>query len=287
MNKRKLQRFKVRIHPLFWVVTIAAVWTGQFLEVITLFTLVVIHELGHIFAALACGWRVRSMELLPFGGVAQVDESGSTNTKDEIIVALAGPFMNFLMILMALIFQNTHFWDAKWCQFFIQGNLLIASFNLLPIWPLDGGKIVQALLCSWYSFYRSVRLTILWSILMILFLFFLSFFIPAKINLIVICVYLLMENRMAWKKIQYQFIRFLLFKEQKIKSKEPMTVCSIYLDRDEKVGEVVKLMKKGCYHYIHVIDRDRRVIAIYSEEELLSAFFIKPQQLVSVLNPIY
>ena len=287
MNKKQFHLFKVRIHPLFWVVTIAAVWTGQFVELITLFTLVVIHELGHIFAALGCGWRVRSMELLPFGGVAQVDEWGSTNTKDEILVALAGPLMNFVMILIAIFFQNIHLWDAEWCEFFIQGNLLIALFNLLPIWPLDGGKIVQALLCSWYPFYRSIHLTILWSSLLVLFLFPLSFFIPAQINLMVICVYILIENRMAWKKLHYQFIRFLLFKEQSSKAKKNLPACSIYLDRDEKVGEVVKLMKKGCYHYIHVINRERRVIAIYSEEELLSAFFNQPQQPVSALNPLY
>lgn len=92
----------VRIHPLFWLIVCSAVWTGYFIEIITLFVLVLIHELGHAAAAGAFGWRVDSIELLPFGGVVKTDEWGTVPSREEMTVALAGPFQHILMILISL-----------------------------------------------------------------------------------------------------------------------------------------------------------------------------------------
>ena len=79
---------------------IGCAFTGYFLEAITLFGIVLIHELGHLTAAKGFGWRVQEVQLLPFGGVLIVDELGTTSTREELIVALAGPLQHVWMILV-------------------------------------------------------------------------------------------------------------------------------------------------------------------------------------------
>lgn len=287
MHLNNLAKIKVKIHPLFWLVSIAAAMTGQFFELLTLFSIVIMHELGHIFAALAVGWRVQSMELLPFGGVAKVDEWGTTKAEDEMIVALAGPFINGVMILVGILLHWLGVWDEGWTRFFVEANAWIACFNLLPIWPLDGGKILQALLSKWLPYYRTIYFCIVWSAILSFVLLSLSFFIPHQWNLLVISLYLLIENRMAYKRAHYQFIRFLLRKEKERKGLDTQKSDTYFLKQTVRIGEVVKLIKKESCHCFQVLDERQRVVASLSEEAVLQAFFKKnPQRPISELLTI-
>jgi stage IV sporulation protein FB len=287
LSNWQIARIKVKVHPLFWVVSIAAAMTGQFFELLTLFAIVVMHELGHVFAALAVGWRVQSMELLPFGGVAKVDEWGTTKAKDEITVALAGPFINGVMILLGMLLYWLGVWEEEWTFFFVKANAWIACFNLLPIWPLDGGKILQALLSKWLPYYRTIYFCIVWSSILSVMLLAISIFLPYQWNLMVISLYLLIENRMAYKRAHYQFIRFLLKKEKETISLNSNKPDTYLLNQNERIGEVVKLIKKESYHCFQVLDGRQRVVASLSEEAILQAFFKKnPQRPISELLTI-
>lgn len=267
---------------MFWLVAIAAVWTGQFIELMTLFALVIIHELGHVFSALSFGWRVREIELLPFGGVAKVDEWGTTSTREEIIVALAGPFMNIVMIIVAYVFFLLGIWEETWSAFFIHGNLVIAVFNLIPAWPLDGGKVVHAVLTHYISFRQSIYIILVWSILVIIGFMIFAYFYSSKLNLLVISLYLLIEIKVAWKRIHYQFIRFLLFKMEQITTKKTHLPHSfIFLQPSDKIGEVVKMIKKGYYHYFHVLDNHQNIVVKLREEQILTLFFENPSLTIS------
>ena len=73
----KWRGISFRLHPLFVLVMLASVVTGRFAELITLFAIVLWHELGHLFAALRYGWTVKEVKLLPFGGVLEVEDAGS------------------------------------------------------------------------------------------------------------------------------------------------------------------------------------------------------------------
>lgn len=87
-----------RVHPLFSIVIFLSVLTGYFLEVVTLFAIVLLHELGHLAAAKNLGWRIQEVRLLPFGGAAVVEELGTVPAWEEIVVAAAGPLQNGFLI---------------------------------------------------------------------------------------------------------------------------------------------------------------------------------------------
>jgi stage IV sporulation protein FB len=288
LTNRKTARIKIRVHPLFWLVAIGAALTGQFIEIITLFVLVFMHELGHVLAALAAGWRVQSIELLPFGGVAKIDESGTTRAKDEVIVALSGPLVNISMIAIGYLFFIVGIWEQDWTDFFIRGNVFIAGFNLLPVWPLDGGKVLHTLLSKRIAFRKSIYACLAWSTTAIFLLIALSFFMPSQVNLVIICFYLLVENRLAWKRAHYQFLRFLLLRYKgSPPSYSHYPILYFCLPGSEKVGEVVKLFRRDCYHCFQIMDNNNQVVTALSEGVVLAAFFEKsPYYAVSELISI-
>jgi stage IV sporulation protein FB len=105
------------------------------------FASVLLHELGHAAVTRLRGGRVKEILLLPIGGVAVIDRL-PTRPADELLIASAGPAVS---LLLALVFHRLEPLSA----FFISMrnvNLALALFNLLPAFPMDGGRILRALL---------------------------------------------------------------------------------------------------------------------------------------------
>lgn len=98
-----------------------------------------IHELAHMFAGLILKLKPKALEIEPFG-IEIVFESFENTEQNKIIIAIAGPIVNFLI---AFIFS---FIQIKSQNVIINSNLILAIFNLLPIYPLDGGRILKSLI---------------------------------------------------------------------------------------------------------------------------------------------
>lgn len=141
------------------------------LLVATLFVCVILHELGHALTARRYGIRTRNILLLPIGGLAVLDRLPE-KPMQELLVALAGPLVNFALALIflpiLLILQpygltelayallhperSNVFLDfqasaiERFLFFMVMINLFVGAFNLLPVFPMDGGRILRALL---------------------------------------------------------------------------------------------------------------------------------------------
>jgi len=98
-----------------------------------------IHELAHMVAGITLKLKPQTLEIQPFG-VAIVFESFENTDKNKIIIALAGPFIN---IALAIIFG---FINISMQSTIISVNILLAIFNLVPIYPLDGGRIIKSII---------------------------------------------------------------------------------------------------------------------------------------------
>ncbi|MGW9606378.1 site-2 protease family protein, partial [Heyndrickxia sporothermodurans] len=131
---------KIHIHPLFWIIVGIAVITARFHELLILFSILFIHEMGHSIMAHFFSWRIKKISILPFGGVAEMDEHGNRPLKEELLVILAGPIQHVWLAIVMFVLFKMHIISISFFQTFMDYNLMILLFNLLPIWPLDGGK---------------------------------------------------------------------------------------------------------------------------------------------------
>lgn len=103
-----------------------------------------IHECGHIFAGLILKLKPKKLDIMPFGLAVTFESYGYKKLVEtkKILVALAGPLTNILICVIAL-FINI---DPNLKQTMIYSNILVALFNLIPIYPLDGGRILKGLI---------------------------------------------------------------------------------------------------------------------------------------------
>lgn len=243
----------------------------------TLFGLIVIHELGHVAAARSFGWRITEMELLPFGGVVKTDEWGAVPSREELIVAVAGPAYNGMMIVFGAICYGFGWWSPEWADFFVTANLWLAGFNLLPVYPLDGGRILQAFMsyklpyrqCILYTLQVSLTLSVgmvIGSLLPLL------FGQPLLLNVGVIAVFLLVSNVLLWRQKNYQYMRFLMQRQIEDNLTEK-PVSPILVTLEDTVLSTIKKWKKGVYHVMVVSDKTGSVVRVLPEELVLQHFF--------------
>ena len=121
-----------------------------------LFACVVFHEFGHILMAGRFGVRTPDVILLPIGGVARLERIPD-EPRQELLIALAGPAVTLaivvvLYLLLALSGQQPQLWglrpDGPFLETLMRVNLYLLLFNLFPAFPMDGGRVLRALLAS-------------------------------------------------------------------------------------------------------------------------------------------
>ena len=158
------------VHPTFWLLPLIVVLTSWGtatarelgLELALLFAVfgcVALHELGHAVAAMLYGIRTRDITLYPIGGVARL-ENMPERPWPEIVVALAGPAVNvgiaaLIVVMMVLdgVSPALPHGDSPvvslWTQLLF-ANVILVLFNLIPAFPMDGGRVLRAAL-SWFT----------------------------------------------------------------------------------------------------------------------------------------
>jgi Zn-dependent protease/predicted transcriptional regulator len=123
--------------------------------ILTLFACVVLHEFGHALTARKFGIGTRSIVLLPIGGIASIEKTPD-DPREEILIALAGPAVSFgIAALLWLVLRagggiatpdSLSLSEGGFLQRLMLVNLLLGAFNLLPAFPMDGGRVFRALL---------------------------------------------------------------------------------------------------------------------------------------------
>lgn len=274
------------IHPLFIMIMLASVVTGYFAELLTLFIIVLVHELGHVVVARGFGWTIREVKLLPFGGVAEVEEAGGLSAREEVLVAIAGPLQNVWMGTLAWALGALGVWDSGWGQYVAQANMMIALFNLLPIYPLDGGKLLQALMGYVMNYYRmlvwTARISLLFSAMMIA-----SAFAPLlmdgkgiQLNLLLVGAFLLFSNWTYHRNIPFLFYRFLTHREKAAEGAIGVgkMASPIIVQGKQSILSVARLFCKERYHLVYVVESDGSDLRALPEQRIV-------ESCLSGLNP--
>ncbi len=128
------------------------------------FATVVIHELSHSYVAQKYGVEIKKIVLLPIGGVAQMSEVPK-KPRQELFISLAGPLTNVVIaIIFYLIYQFTLAllpgFISNFILEFVLVNVVLAVFNLIPAFPMDGGRILRAILAERMDYLRATEISV-------------------------------------------------------------------------------------------------------------------------------
>jgi stage IV sporulation protein FB len=143
-----------------------AAWNGL-LFMVLLFLCVLLHEFGHIFTARAFGVATPDVILLPIGGVARLERIPE-KPSEEFLIAIAGPLVNVAIAALLFLVGGAHPQLTRLANLDITRgglisqlaavNLFLALFNLIPAFPMDGGRVLRALLATRLGYVRATEL---------------------------------------------------------------------------------------------------------------------------------
>lgn len=157
MEVARFQGLSIKVHPTFLLVLVAYGALGLITQALLIFLLVLGHELAHLLTAKAYGFRVIGLEIFPFGGAAYCEDLFEGRKIEESIMALAGPAFNLVLLFAAQALRWEGFWTGPASEDFVRFNLWLAAFNLIPVLPLDGGRVVRALFSDAFGFVRTTK----------------------------------------------------------------------------------------------------------------------------------
>lgn len=159
----RIAGIQLRIHVTFLLLLgwIALGSAGAALFLLLLFLCVVLHEFGHAFAAKAFGINTPDITLLPIGGVARLERMPEEPIQ-ELIIAAAGPAVNVIiagcLFLTGASFIYPLTLNMRLNDLLLTVNVMLVLFNLLPAFPMDGGRVLRALLATRLSYARATQI---------------------------------------------------------------------------------------------------------------------------------
>jgi len=193
---------KLKLHPLFVVMIAAFVLLGWFLAVLSSVLALFLHEFGHAIAAKRFGYEIKQLYLLPFG--AGLSLTGSALApKHEIVIAVMGPVFSLAGAIVCTCVWWVFPASFSVSYLFVYSCLALFIINILPAFPLDGGRIVWALLC-YHNGEKAAHKTLIWLNLFFASMFFVLFatslFGVINISFGFMCLFLvngLVDNRFS------------------------------------------------------------------------------------------
>ncbi|MGE5396288.1 MAG: M50 family metallopeptidase [Chitinophagales bacterium] len=146
---------ELKINPLFLGLCLLSLLVDPRNTLLILLALI-LHELAHLTAGWLTGLGLTRLEFFPFGAQIMINDLTGDRPVSEVITALAGPLVSLFLSGLIYIMKGNLEWTGF--SFFVQFNLLLGAFNLLPALPLDGGRVLRSLLSLQFGIRNATRI---------------------------------------------------------------------------------------------------------------------------------
>ncbi|MDD2409882.1 MAG: hypothetical protein PHD03_04120 [Bacilli bacterium] len=196
-----------KIHPITYVILLSVLLTGYFNYFLIISIILIIHDLGHIIMFKILNYKIKEIIILPFGSIIKSNINLSNKTLEIFLISIAGILFQILLYPIMDILNNLFVNDISY-KIFLNYNKIIILFNLLPIIPLDGSKIMLCFLENILSYKKALKIiNIISVILIILLILYITYY---GINSIIIISFLVYKTIDEIINHKYIFNKFLL-----------------------------------------------------------------------------
>ncbi len=253
---------QIKVHPLFFVLALALVALGRAQAFVLTFIALILHELAHAAMARLRGFTVKKMVLLPFGAMMSTEEN--FDRPSSVLVGLAGPVCNLVLSLITLgvwwLFPSVY----SYTEIFFYANLSLGIFNLLPIYPLDGSRIVLGLCKNKLKAIKGLQIAGIVCSVIFLGLFIGSFFFGLNFTFGIIAVFLFYGSAFGTKEEMYISIldsaskNYMLGVERK----------TVRISQDAPIIRLYHHVASTCETTFEIIGPQGEPVAVLSEADL-------------------
>ncbi len=196
-------------HYSYIIMAFGYVISGYYINLIAITSLLLIHELGHYTTAKLLKFKVLKIVIYPFGGITKIHDLINKDINEEILVATSGVIFQFIFYLIIVYLNHINIIRDYTLNIYTLYNNQIIFFNLMPIYPLDGSKIINLLLSKFFNYNLSNKLTIMISLIGMS-LFILTSSYNHNYSYIMVLSVLIIYNYKFIKQLKYIYNKFLL-----------------------------------------------------------------------------
>lgn len=185
---------------------LSSLLTGMFKDILIYLYLIITHEFGHLLMGKYFGWKTNGIYIYPYGGCTKFNIDINKSIKEEFIVLIFGPIFQSIFTFILIMFLK----NDKYINMVISYSISLLIFNLLPIYPLDGGKLLNLFFNKVISYKKSFLLSIFSSMIIIFLIIVFSIKYNLNLNFILVFIFIFTKIIEEYKKRKYYYNKFLL-----------------------------------------------------------------------------
>lgn len=230
----------------------------------------IIHEGFHLIFALKMKIKVSRIVFLPFGINIKINEKISPLY--EILLCAAGPFGSGIsaVIFLYLKYNGIYF---LYSDYLILSNFSIFIINILPIYPLDGGRIFKCILENKTGYYKAVNISIwvsqLCVFIMCIFIFLAVLASKFNVSIMVLCCFLIYSLSLQKNEALLSFSKLLTCSKQKLENKGQLPVKEIVVTNNTVIREIFSYLSENMYIVITITTVDGKILSRLTETEFI------------------
>lgn len=275
----KLMNTEVHIDPFFIAIIILAIISDLSKPIMALLLALGVHEFAHILAARGLGYTIDKVKILPFGGIIDIREFDDMISDLKLVVILAGPIANFITTIFLIFLISRGFLSLDFCRVFINRQLYLGFFNLLPALPLDGGRIFVLWLRQKVTFISAVRIVAITGKVLAVGLFAIGtvgfLFKRFFIDFLILGVFLFLEAVKAEKEAPITFVKYTTKKKGNLLKQGYLPMEAIVVIDKTPVKDIMYLFMPQKYYLVYVLNNKMKVSNCLTETEIFSKIIEK------------
>ena len=277
MRLFKIFNIQIKVSCLFFPILVFSMFFNCHEQLLVFIVVILIHELAHCYVSAYYNIGISEIKFFIFGGVAEFQEHIEENSKQEIIIASAGPITNFILVFITfLVIEKFHIEKGYIVQLFLTANMIVGLFNLMPVLPLDGGRIVRGIVGNYLGIKRATYLIVGLGYCICILLFVFGIYVSLAYNIEYIfisflSVYIFFSNKKEKEKIGLISIKNLVLNKKSLYNEGIMDVKHIIAMEFVDIKNIFDEFTLEQYCIITITDTTGKVIGSLSESEIIDA----------------
>ena len=250
---------RLRLHPLLPLLWLIAGVRGP-VRLLSALCALLLHECGHLAAARLCGTGIAEVEITPLGGVITFENPEALGGGKRFLLACFGPIFSLCGCLLAPALFSSGVASFSFACSFAKANLLLLLFNLLPVLPLDGGRMLEAVLCRYFPRSAVFRILCFAAGALGVLLCAVSLYFAFQGRMILspaFCgLYLVYASAVDGRRCTARYVTALIARRQKLENRAILPAEAVAAGANMPVGALLRRLSPGKYHIVFVLAPD-------------------------------
>lgn len=202
---------KIKLSYTLYILFFVSLISGLFKDISVFFLIIFIHEIGHIIASMHYKWNIKKVDFTLAGGFITYEDEVDKPFKEELIISVSGFVMQWIFFFLIFILFKNNVINYKLYFMIKKYHLSIFFFNLMPIIPLDGSKILHTIICSLTYYKKALKISFIVSVISFIVLFYLYLsYCKGNFGMIIVFFFIIKKIITYLNNIPYLYNKVLL-----------------------------------------------------------------------------